>query len=53
QVEVLKNNAVKGAPATKVTTLLPGQIFGEAAMLEDRPRSASVRCITPVQVVVV
>ncbi|CAM9141348.1 unnamed protein product, partial [Choristocarpus tenellus] len=51
KVEVLKDSGDGGsrAPPTMLTTLVPGQIFGESSMLEEQPRSASIRCITPVQ----
>lgn len=31
---------------TQVTTLRPGDVFGELGLLEDMPRAASVKCLT-------
>lgn len=67
EVEVLKmpegdttGSAIRGAAAKSTTNnvgdvvavLGPGDFFGEAALLNDRPRNASVRARTDVQVVV-
>ncbi len=67
EVEVLKmpegdttGSAIRGAAAKSTTNnvgdvvavLGPGDFFGEAALLDDRPRNASVRARTDVQVVV-
>ncbi len=38
---------------TPVTTLGPGEVFGEMAILTDHPRNASVRALTDVEAVVV
>lgn len=39
-------------PEKTVVTLGPGQIFGEMALLESKPHSASVRAVTPVKLFV-
>ncbi len=52
EVEVYEP-AVPSGPERRVTVLRPGEVFGEKALIEDRRRSASVRALTPVDVIVV
>ena len=50
EVEVLRQG---DDGATEVLALLgPGDFFGEMALIEDRPRNASIRARTPTEVVV-
>ncbi len=49
QVEVLKQ--IDGA-VEQVTILHPGECFGEISLLCDTPRTATVKCLTPVEAVV-
>ncbi len=49
EVEVLRE--VDGRSA-RVRTMQAGDCFGEIALLADTPRTATVRCLTPVDVVV-
>ncbi|CAM9492819.1 unnamed protein product [Chrysoparadoxa australica] len=52
KVDILVTNESEGKEVVhKVTSLGSGQMFGEAAVLNSGPRSASVRCTTPVQAV--
>jgi signal-transduction protein with cAMP-binding, CBS, and nucleotidyltransferase domain len=44
QVEVVREDG--GAPEA-LTSLGPGQFFGEAAILADRPRAATIRALEP------
>ena len=51
EVEVLQST--NGAESAKpLRVLSPGDFFGEIALIQSQPRSASVRARTPVQVVV-
>ncbi len=52
EVEVF-NPTNEGAPERQVAVLGPGEVFGEKALIEDRQRSASVRALTAVDVLVV
>jgi NADH dehydrogenase len=51
QVEVLRSEGEE-EPAAPVAMLKEGDFFGEMALIESQPRSASVRAHTPVEVVV-
>lgn len=52
EVEVFQP-ATDSGPEKAVTVLRPGEVFGEKALIDDRHRSASVRALTPVDVLVV
>jgi NADH dehydrogenase len=45
--------AEEGKPETPITTLTRGAVFGERALIDDTPRTASVRAKTAVDVLVV
>lgn len=45
ELEVLRE--LPGGGQTRIATLLPGDTFGEMALIDHRPRSASVRCLAP------
>ncbi len=45
--------AADGVPERSLAILRRGEVFGEKALIEDRRRSASVRALTPVDVLVV
>jgi signal transduction histidine kinase len=47
ELQVFKRSGQADVP---IATLGPGEIVGEMAVLEDRPRIASVRAVTPSQV---
>jgi NADH dehydrogenase FAD-containing subunit len=49
EVEVLRKD---GNHEQRVGQLKPGECFGEIALLADVPRTATVRCLTPVDLVV-
>jgi CRP-like cAMP-binding protein len=49
EVEVLRRN--NGGPQ-RIARLQSGECFGEIALLADCPRIATIRCVTPVDVVV-
>lgn len=49
EVEVLREES--GAPPKRLGVLGPGASFGEIALLKDAVRTATVRCLTPVNVV--
>ncbi len=49
QVEILREEA--GLPAQRLATRSAGESFGEVALLRDTPRTASVRCLTAVDVI--
>jgi NADH dehydrogenase len=51
QVEVFRP-AENGEPERVIAKMGKGECFGEKALLEDTPRSSSVRAITPVDVLV-
>jgi NADH dehydrogenase len=51
EVEVLKSR--DGAPDERVATLKAGDYFGEMALLSGAPRTATVRSLTPLDVMVV
>jgi NADH dehydrogenase len=51
EVEVLQTTD-RTAPATLLNILGPGDFFGEMALLDDQPRSASIRARTAVEVLV-
>jgi CRP-like cAMP-binding protein len=44
RVDIILEN---GAKHQRLTSLGAGDFFGEAALLSNKPRSASVKCITP------
>lgn len=48
QVEILKS---KHGQEQKIAVLSSGEYFGEMAILHDKKRNATVRCITPVDVI--
>jgi CRP-like cAMP-binding protein len=52
EVEVFQP-ATDSTPEKRVTVLRPGEVFGEKALIANRHRSASVRALTPVDVLVV
>ncbi|MEE8554634.1 MAG: FAD-dependent oxidoreductase, partial [bacterium] len=49
EVEVVKGF---GDGARRVATMSAGECFGEIALLSDVPRTATIRCISPVEVTV-
>src|SRR5262249_39158674 len=51
EVEVLKSIPEGGE--TRLTQLGPGECFGEIALVSDRPRSATVRSLTSVNLLAV
>jgi len=51
EVEVLKNLAI-GQEQKSLAILGPGDFFGEMALIDNRPRNASIRARTPVEVLV-
>lgn len=51
EVEVVSE--IPGKTEQRLTTLGKGQSFGEVAILKDTPRTATVRCLTPVDVITV
>jgi NADH:quinone reductase (non-electrogenic) len=51
EVEVLQSNN-EGIPAEVVAVLGPGDFFGEMALIDDKPRNASIRARSPVETVV-
>jgi len=51
EVEVLRETP--GAAPARLATLRAGEYFGEMALLTDAPRQATVRSLTPLDVMVV
>lgn len=51
EVEVLRLNQDKGS-VEAIAVLGPGDFFGEMALIDDRPHSASIRAREPLEVVV-
>ena len=51
EVEIVRTSPEKPA-GEAIATLGPGNFFGEQALINNKPRSASVRARTPLQVVV-
>lgn len=49
EVEILREDP--GRPAVRLATLSAGDSFGEIALVRDTPRAATVKCLTPVDVV--
>lgn len=50
QVEV---TVERNGQTVRVAVLGPGEIFGEMSLIDDRPRTATVRCITEIDCVIV
>lgn len=51
EVEVLRSGE-EGKSPTVLAVLGPGDFFGEMALIDDRPRNATIRARTPVQVLI-
>ncbi|ETW94592.1 MAG: hypothetical protein ETSY1_34180, partial [Candidatus Entotheonella factor] len=51
EVEVIRTNMDSGE-TTQLGILGPGDFFGEMALIDERPRSATIRALTPVEVLV-
>ena len=50
---IVKGEAAVERDGTTVATLRSGEVFGEAALISDQPRNASVRALTPLDAVAV
>lgn len=50
QVEVLVE---RNGQTIRLAVLGPGEMFGEMALIDDRPRTATVRCITEIDCVII
>lgn len=51
QVEIL--DEIPGGPEFRIAVLEAGQMFGEMAVLDDKPRSATARALTDVTLQIV
>jgi NADH dehydrogenase len=51
EVEIFRSRR-EGEPGEVIAVLGPGDFFGEMALVDNKPRNASVRARTPVEVVV-
>ncbi len=51
EVEVMRTDADSGE-TMQLVILGPGDFFGEMALIDQRPRSATIRALTPVEVLV-